>query len=146
MIVESTQQRPVAAGHLEHSHRLTFLLEPAFDALHHVRGCAFCSHALTLSRGALIIAQQLAISGFVPTAMAGESVALPAAAFGEWSADGGDNDWSNAVRRAISSHFTPLANRRTRERPIAKATYQGLGALPSYQTEDVLSVSPLRPP
>jgi len=72
------------------------------------------------------------------TMSAGDTVALPAAAFGEWSADGGDSDWSNAVRQAISSHFTPLADRQTGERPVAKATYQGLGALPSYQTEDVL--------
>jgi hypothetical protein len=68
----------------------------------------------------------------------GQTIELPAAAFGEWSANGGASDWSNAVRKVISQHFTPLANRVTKQRPWAKATYQGLGALPSYQTEDVL--------
>ena len=68
----------------------------------------------------------------------GQSVPLPTAAFGEWNADGGQVDWSNAVRAAISTHFTPAANRGTGARPTAKAVYQGLGALPSYQTEEVL--------
>lgn len=67
----------------------------------------------------------------------GQVLELPAAAFGEWSANDG-TDWSNAVRKAISTHFTPFANRLTKERPWPKVTYQGLGALPSYQTEDVL--------
>ena len=42
------------------------------------------------------------------------------------------------MRKAISTHFTPPANRATNKRPEPKAAYQGLGALPSYQTEDVL--------
>ena len=54
----------------------------------------------------------------------GQTIELPAAAFGEWNADGGKSDWSNAVRKAISEHFTPLANRLTNERPQPKATYQ----------------------
>ncbi len=75
----------------------------------------------------------------VLTAMeANSSIELPAAAFGEWDAQNGTSDWSNAVRKAISEHFTPYANRDTQTRPWPKATYQGLGALPAYQTEDAL--------
>eukprot|EP00664_Eupelagonemidae_sp_cell27_P010323 gene10323-187_t len=78
----------------------------------------------------------------------GQTVDLPAAALGEWSADGGRTghagaaggrpvleggpatsiarrprgaDWSNAVRRAISQHFTPPADRGTGARPFPKA-------------------------
>jgi hypothetical protein len=72
------------------------------------------------------------------TMHAGQTIELPAAAFGEWSSNNGETDWSNAVRKAISMHFTPLANRVTQTRPHPLATYQGLGALPAYQTEDVL--------
>ena len=56
------------------------------------------------------------------TAMrAGQTIQLPAAAFGQWSAEGGAVDWSNAVRKAISQHFTPLANRNSGQRPWPKA-------------------------
>ena len=59
----------------------------------------------------------------VLTAMqAGATIQLPAAAFGEWSAQNGTSDWSNAVRKAISQHFTPFANRATMLRPWPKAT------------------------
>ena len=68
----------------------------------------------------------------------GQRVALPAASLGEWHAAGGGTDWSNAVRAAIATHFTPDADRTTGTPPWPKAVYQGLGALPSYQTEDVL--------
>lgn len=78
------------------------------------------------------------LPSLLATMRAGQTIELPAAAWGEWSAEGGETDWSNAVRRAISTHFTPLADRATGQRPVAKAVYQGLGALPSYQTEDVL--------
>lgn len=68
----------------------------------------------------------------------GEAVALPRVAFGSWAASADAplaSDWSNAVRYAISRHLTPSVGG---SRPVPFASYQGLGGLPEWQTEDEL--------
>ena len=64
-----------------------------------------------------------------------ESVQLPWASFGQWDAHGGSSDWANSVRLAMAMHYTPHISGAHVQ---ALSVYQGLGALPSYQTEDVL--------
>lgn len=68
----------------------------------------------------------------------GESLRLPAAVVGQWTAKGGSSDWSNAVRAAIGRDFSPRMGGGRGDSVQPLTLYQGLGALPAYQTEDVL--------
>ena len=75
------------------------------------------------------------LPSFLFTMAKSESVQLPWASFGQWDAEGGATDWANAVRLAMATHYTQnVSGARVKPLPV----YQGLGALPSYQTEDVL--------
>ena len=76
------------------------------------------------------------LPSFLFTMSQSESVQLPWASFGQWDAQGGASDWANAVRLAIATHYTQPVSGAVPVKPLA--VYQGLGALPSYQTEDVL--------
>ena len=78
------------------------------------------------------------------TMLQGEDIELPRAALGHWSQTqtgggggplGSGGDWSNAVRSAITTHFTP---RFDGEPPVALAEFQGLSGIPRWETESVL--------
>ena len=75
------------------------------------------------------------LPSFLFTMKQSETIQLPWASFGIWDANGGASDWANSVRLAMATHYTQNVSG-ARVKPLA--VYQGLGALPSYQTEDVL--------